>query len=383
MAALMTSVLDNVNKISEYILDCRQMGIEILPPDINEGMGNFSVSDGQIRYGLSAIKGLGKPVIEAIINERKKNGDYKSIKDIANRLSNKEINKRTIENLIKSGALDSMAGTRQQKMLVYSQILDGISHDRKKNITGQISMFELLGTQKESSDMEATLPDKGEYEKEQLLAFEKEVLGIYVSGHPMEEYEDLWKTNVTKNTLDFAYNDEEERTNVTDGAIEIIGGIITTKTVKTTKHNAIMAFITIEDIVGVVEVILFPRDYERYKMYLIEDNKVFIKGKVTVEEDKPAKIICQELIPFEQVPREVWIKFPDKESFIKNEQMLYDVLSQYDGNDMVCIFCESEKVIKKLPRSRSIKVEKMLLQELSTLFSEENVKVVEKSIENY
>lgn len=381
MAALMTSVLDNVNKVSEYILTCRQMGIEILPPDINEGDGNFSVSGNKIRYGLSAIKGLGKPVIDAMVTEREKNGFYKSIKDIASRLSNKEINKRTIENLIKSGALDSMAGTRQEKMLIYAQILDNISQDRKKNIVGQMSLFELEGVKEEAIDLEISLPKKGEYEKEQLLAYEKEVLGIYVSGHPLEEYEKLWKANITKNTLDFVYNEEEKRTNVLDGAIEIIGGIITSKTVKTTKNNAMMAFITIEDIVGVVEVIIFPRDYERYKAYLIEENKVFVKGKVTVEEDKPAKLICQELIPFEQVPRELWVKFPDKDSFIKNEQHLYDVLSQYDGNDQVCIFCESEKVIKRLPKSRTIKVEKTLLQKLSTLFSEENVKVVEKSIE--
>lgn len=380
MAALMTSVMDNVGKVSEYTMTCRQMGIEILPPDINEGESNFSVSGNAIRYGLSAVKGLGKPVIDAIVEERNKNGAYKTIKDVAKRLSGKEINKRTMESFIKAGALDSLPGTRKQKMEIYPQLLESISQEKKNNLTGQLSLFDLITPEAKQFEMEPEMPDIGEYEKEELLAYEKEMLGIYISGHPLEEYESMWKKNITKTTLDFVLR-EEDGVNVEDNQIEVIGGMITSKTVKTTRSNTMMAFITIEDILGSVEVIIFPRDYEKNKALLTVDNKVFIKGKVSVEEDRAAKIICQEIIPFDQIPKELWIKFENKEVFMKNQQTLYKILSQYDGNDMVCIFCESEKVIKRLPRSKSIKAEKKLIEELSILFTEKNVKLVEKSIE--
>ena len=380
MAALMTSVLDNTSKVSEYIMNCRQMGIHILPPDINEGEGNFSVSGQSIRYGLSAIKGLGRPVIDGIVLEREQKGRFESLKDFVTRLSGKEVNKRTIESFIKSGALDSLSGTRKQKMQIYIQVLDGVNQERKKNLSGQMSLFD-FASEEEKEDFEIKMPDVGEFDKELLLAFEKEVLGIYVSGHPMEEYEQMWRNVITRTTLDFALEEETERVNVEDGEMAVIGGMIASKTTKTTRTNSMMAFITLEDLVGVVEIIIFPRDYEKYKNLLIEDNKIFIKGKVTVEEDKPAKLICQEITPFDQITRELWIKFPDKDNFISNEQKLYDVLSEYDGNDEVCIFLECEKAIKRLPKSKNIKAEKELIIKLEQLYSPENIKLVEKSVE--
>jgi DNA polymerase-3 subunit alpha len=380
MAALMTSVIDNPSKVAEYILTCRQMGIQILPPDINQGDSTFSVWNGAIRYGLSAIKGLGKPVIEAVVSERELNGRFVSLKDFAERLSGKEVNKRTVESFIKSGAFDSLPGTRKQLMMIYVQVLDDVAQDKKKNFTGQISLFDFVEPE-EKQDYVNHLPDVGEYTGEELLAFEKEVMGIYVSGHPLDAYEGLLSKNINATTLDFAIDEETNETKVQDGQMITVGGMIISKTVKTTRTNSMMAFITLEDLVGVVEIIIFPRDYEKNKSLLQEDNKVLIRGKATVEEDKPAKLICSEIIPFENVPKEVWIKFVDKESFIKNEQTLYQLLSEYDGNDTVCIYLECEKAIKRLPKNRNINAEIELLKKLKLKYGDSNIQLVEKSIE--
>lgn len=382
MAALMTSVVDNPSKVAEYIYSCRQMGIEILPPDINEGFSMFSVSNGAIRYGLSAIKGLGRPVIDAVVRERELNGPFLSLKDFASRLSGKEVNKRTVESFIKSGAFDSLPGTRKQLMMVYVMILDDVSEEKKRNLTGQMSLFDFAKEEEiELSNDEYNLPDVGEYTIEQRLTFEKEVMGIYVSGHPLQAYENLLSKNISATTLDFAIDDETGEVHVVDGRMETVGGMIVSKTVKTTRTNSMMAFITLEDLVGTVEIIVFPRDYEKYKSLLVEDTKVFVKGKVTVEEEKAAKLICQEIIAFEDIPKEIWIKYKDKESFVRDEQNLYQVLGEYDGHDQVCIYLEYEKAIKQLPKNMSVRAEINLIDKLHSIYSKDNVKVVEKSIE--
>lgn len=378
MAALMTSVLDNTDKVSEYIMTCRKMGIEILPPDINEGESEFSVSGKCIRYGLSAIKGLGKPVIQAIVEERTANGPFESLKDVVMRLSNKEINKRTMESFIKAGALDSMPGTRKQKMQIYVKVIDSVNQDKKNNLAGQISLFDMFGGQEEFTD-EIEMPDVGEFEMEQMLAFEKEVLGIYASGHPMEEYAAKWEKHITRKASDFIV-DEEGQVKVVDGEMAIIGGMIVQKVVKTTKNNSMMAFITIEDLYGTVEVIFFPRQYEIYRQYLNEDAKVFIKGRINVEEDKPAKMICQDFVLFEQVPENVWIQFADEETFKKQELDLMEILDEYPGICPVGIYCKKEKQRKVM--NLKVNVEKSLLARLKREFFDENVIVQQKNIEN-
>ncbi|HCL01333.1 MAG TPA: DNA polymerase III subunit alpha, partial [Lachnoclostridium phytofermentans] len=377
MAALMTSVIDNPSKVAEYIYTCRQMGIKLLPPDINDGFATFTVNGENIRYGLSAIKGLGRPVIEALVLEREENGPYLNLKDFASRLSGKEVNKRTIESFIKSGAFDSMPGTRKQLMHVYVGVLDGVSQEKKRAMTGQMSLFDLDGDAKVMND-EIIFPEVGEYTKEELLAFEKEVLGIYVSGHPLEAYELLLKRNATANTADFIIDEESNTVKVTDGDTVTVGGMITSRTLKTTRTNSVMAFITLEDMFGTMEVIIFPRDYEKYKYTLEIDNRVFIKGKVAVEEDKPAKLICQSITPFAEINKELWIKFSDKEAFLNNEKALYEIIKNYDGNDRITVYCEKEKAIKKLPQSQSVLIEDGLLENLRNAFLEENIKVVEK-----
>ncbi|MFR1873027.1 MAG: DNA polymerase III subunit alpha, partial [Coprococcus sp.] len=345
MAALMTSVIDNPGKVSEYIYSCRQMGIEILPPDINKGEGRFSVDNGNIRYGLAAIKSIGKPVIEAIIAERERNGLFKNLKDFIERLSGKEVNKRTIESFIKAGALDSLHGTRKQFMVIYVKILEQVNQERKYSMNGQMSLFDLVD-EEQKKEFDIQLPDVGEYEKETMLSFEKEVLGIYVSGHPMQEYEEKWRKNISATTMDFQYDEESAHTKVREGAKEIIGGIITNKTIKHTKTNKTMAFLTIEDLVGTVEVVVFPRDYEKNRMYLEEDYKVFVKGRVSEEDESASKLICEEIIPFENTTCELWIQFPDKESFLAEEKKVYEMLRTSEGNDSVVIYCAKEKAIK-------------------------------------
>ena len=381
MAALMTSVIDNPGKVAEYIYSCRQMGIEILPPDINKGEGKFSVDNGNIRYGLAAIKSIGKPVIEAIIAERERNGAFKNLKDFIERLSGKEVNKRTIESFIKAGALDSLQGTRKQFMMIYVKILEQVNQERKYSMTGQMSLFDIVD-EEQKKEFDIKLPDVGEYEKETMLAFEKEVLGIYVSGHPMEEYEEKWRKNISATTMDFQYDEENGHTKVHEGAKEIIGGIITNKTIKHTKTNKTMAFLTIEDLVGTVEVVVFPRDYEKNRMYLEEDYKVFVKGRVSEEDESASKLICETIIPFENTTRELWIQFPDKDTFLSEEQNVYEMLKMSEGNDSVVIYCAKEKVMKRLPKNWNIRADKELLNRMENYFGKNRVKVVEKSIEN-
>ena len=382
MAALMTSVIDNPSKVSEYIYACRQMNIKILPPDINKGEANFSVDGGDIRYGLAAIKSIGRPVIKAIVEDREELGLFQNLEDFITRLSAKNIlNKRTIENLIKAGALDTLGGTRKQFMSIYVQIVDHVTQEKKNSMVGQMTLFDLV-SEDQKEEFQIRMPDVGEYSKETLLAFEKEVLGIYVSGHPLEAYEEKWKKSISATTADFQLDEENGHTKVHDGAKEIIGGMITEKTIKHTKTNQMMAFITVEDLLGTVEVVVFPRDYEKNRDYLEVDSKVFVRGRVSEEDDKPSKLICEKIIPFEQTKKELWIQFPDKETFLDQEQIVYGYLADSDGNDEVVIYCAKERVVKRLPKNRNIGINEQILSRLMNHFGEKRVKVVEKPIEN-
>lgn len=379
MAALMTSVMGNTTKIMEYTVDCRDLGIQILPPDINDGYGDFSVSDGNIRYGMSAIKGIGGSVIRAIVKEREAGGRFTSMQDFMSRLSAKEVNKRTVENFIKAGAFDSLPGTRKQQMAVYARVMDVTNQERKNAMSGQISLFD-LGDENLDKANEIPMPDIGEYDKETFLAFEKEVMGIYVSGHPIEEYLGMWQKNISKTTKDFALQ-EEGNVGVSDGQTEVIGGLLTAKTVKTTRTNTLMAFLTMEDLYGTVEVIVFPRDYEKYKELFQDEAKLFIRGKVAVEEEKDAKLICQEVIPFDKVPRELWIRFGDKAEYLAAEKELYEILAPFDGTDTVCIYLNQEKQVKRFPKNRSVDAGKVMAENALGKFGADSVKIVEKSIE--
>lgn len=379
MAALMTSVLDNTSKVSEYIYTCRQMGIAILPPDINEGEGGFSVSGQAIRYGLSAIKSIGRPVIDAIVEERKIRGPFTTLKDFITRLSGREVNKRTIENFIKAGALDGLEGNRRQKMMIYGSLLDALNQEKKTTMAGQMTLFD-IAPEEDKAEYEIKLPNVEEYDKEVLLGFEKEVLGIYISGHPLEEYMERLKKNTNAVTTDFVLDEETGTLKVSDGAKVCIGGMITDKVIKYTKNNKAMAFITLEDLVGTVEIIIFPKDYERYAKYLENDAKVFVEGRVTAEEDRNGKLICEKIISFDEVKRELWLQFPSKSDFEEKEGALYGKMMDADGSEHVVIYLAAEKQMKRLPKNRNVAITKELLEDLGNFLGKDNVKVVEKSL---
>ncbi|MGN0158960.1 MAG: DNA polymerase III subunit alpha [Brotaphodocola sp.] len=379
MAALMTSVMDNTTKVSEYILTCRQMGIEILPPDINEGESGFSVSGNSIRYGLSAIKSVGRNVVDTIIRERELHGKYKSMDDFVERMSNKEVNKRTLENFIKSGVLDSMPGNRRQKTMIAPELLDQKNREKKNALEGQMSLFD-FGSEEEKTQYQVKMPNVPEFPKEELLAFEKEILGIYVSGHPLEEYMETWKNSVTARTSDFIVDEETGSSVVQDGARVTIGGILSSKVLKTTKTGKMMAFVTIEDMVGSVEVLVFPKDYESKRSLLVEDAKIFIQGRVSVGDDPAGKLICEQVIPFDDVPKDLWLKFTDKAEYDAKWPQVMQTLRMVEGNDTVIIYLQKERAKKVLPPNWKVSAGKATRERLEQIIGADNVKLVEKGL---
>ena len=381
MAALLTSVMDNTNKVSEYILTCRQMGISILPPDINEGDSGFTVSGKAIRYGLSAIKSVGKSVVKSIVKERESHGIFRTMDDFVERMSNKEVNRRTLENFIKAGALDSLPGNRRQKCMVAPEMLEQKNKEKKSVMEGQMSLFD-FAAEDDKENFQITFPKVEEFQKEELLAFEKETLGIYISGHPLEAYEQVWRENITSVTTDFIVDEETEEAKVQDNSRVIIGGMITGKVVKTTKTGQMMAFITVEDLVGSVEVLVFPKDYERNRDLLVEEQKLFVKGRVSVGEDPVGKLVCEQMIPFESLPRQLWLQFSDKKAYDDSIEKVMECLKTSEGQDRVVIYLASERARKILPANWQVSCEESLLLKLYEILGEKNVKAVQKGIES-
>ncbi|WP_026489745.1 DNA polymerase III subunit alpha [Butyrivibrio sp. XBB1001] len=398
MAALMTSVIDNPGKVSGYIMSCRNMGIALLPPDINEGFDGFSVTEIEasendkpvtgavvtcapghkkaIRYALTAIKGIGRPVIASIVKERQLHGKFKTINDFLTRMSGREndVNKRAVENFIKAGAFDCFEGTRKQHMTVYSQIMDQLHNSGRNVMAGQMTLFDFAG-EEAKKEYEIPLPNVGEFPRELMLEFEKEVLGIYVSGHPLEEYVGMWKKKITNTTTDFYLDDESGSPEVQDGSTVTIGGIISEKKIKYTKNDQIMAFITLEDLVGSVEVIVFPKTYEANAGRLDEDAKVFIEGRVSVEDERDAKLIASKIQLFDEVAKTVWLRFPNKDTYESKVDALEKIIASSDGRDEISIYLTDTKQIKKLGRAKSIKADKVTLEALEELLGKENVQM--------
>lgn len=382
MAALMTSVIDNSAKAAEYLLHCRELGIKVLPPDINVGQGEFTAEGSNVRYGLYAIKSLGRQVIDQIIEERKFGGPYRTLQDFIERNAQKDIiNKRAIENLIKAGACDSLDGNRHQMTLVYAAIVDDVLRQKKTSMSGQMTLFDLV-SEEDKKDFEVQYPEVEEFPKEVLLGFEKEVLGIYLSGHPLEEYVDKMKKNITARAMDFVREEETGAVTVADNAHVVVGGILTGKTVKFTRNNKAMAFITVEDLTGAVEIIIFPKDYERFGQYLQEDAKIFVVGRATIEDEQNGKIICERIVPFESTCKEVWLQFADKEEYSVKEQELLKLLCDSDGADDVVIYVANPRAVKRLGPNRRVYADRELLGRLESFLGEKNVKLIEKSIEN-
>ena len=369
MAALMTSVIDKPTKVAEYIQVCRQMNIPILPPDINKGEYGFSVSGGSILYALSAIKSVGRPVIEAIVAERKEHGEYLSVK-----------------NFIKAGALDCLEGNRHQKMVVFGQIVDDISRNKKQSMAGQLSLFD-IASEDEKKEFEIRMPNLEEYDKETVLSYEKEVLGIYLSGHPLDRYRNMMEKMISARTIDFQPSDEDDReggepdeSKVRDNQKVIIGGMITEKNVKYTKTNKVMAFLTVEDLVGTVEVMVFPRDYEKWQNMINEDARVFIQGRVSAEDDKASKLILEKVRSFSDIPRELWIQFESKDDYSQKEKGLLEDLRNSQGTDTVVIYLKDVKAMKKLSAAYHVNLQDEWLAQMSKKYGEGNIRVVERAL---
>lgn len=286
MAALLTSVIDNTDKVAYYINECRHMGIEVLPPDINESYEAFTVVSDKIRFGLTAVKNVGQNVAKVIIKARKEKGKFISLTDLIEKVSG-DLNKKALESLIKSGALASLEAKRSQLLRVYEDTLTRIQKQQKQNMKNQISIFEMFD---DVAAFEEILPDVPEYPSAELLAMEKEMLGIYLSGHPLLDFEDELSKNVT-----FYIGDKSDESNIQDNKEVIIGGIITGINAKTTKNDKMMAFINIEDLTGTMEAIVFPTVFEKYKSLLLPDTKVYVKGRINYKEDEAPKLIVEEL----------------------------------------------------------------------------------------
>lgn len=382
MAALLTSVIDHPTKVSGYIMTCRNMGIAILPPDINESGIGFTVTEQGIRYALTAIKSVGYNVIEEISAERKRHGNYRNLKDFIERTSHIELNKRAVENLIKAGAMDGFEGTRKQMLSIFVQVMDNVRNDKKKGYTGQITLFD-IAQEEEKQSFDITFPKgMGEYPKEMILGFEKEVLGFYISGHPLEGYAGMWDKMIAAKTTDF-YLDEEDALEGESGTVKVednaktsIGGIITAKRMQYTKRNEAMAFLTVEDLVGSVEVIVFPKAYQTYSRRLVEDAKVIIKGRVSLEEDKDGKLICETVIPFEEIARTLWLQFPSEADYEKAFGEVKGLLDVSDGKDAVKLYFADTKKVLTLPSNRSVNADRELQGQLEDILGKENVRVV-------
>ena len=383
MAALISSVKDNNSKVAGYIQACRTMGIKILPPDINLAKGDFSVDGNNIRYGLSAVKSVGTGVTDIINEEIKKNGPFKSLEDYIKRLSNKEANKRTIESFIGAGAFDGFGVKRSQMMIAYPDILAQANQEKKNAITGQMSLFDFLG-EEEKASFEIKYPNIEEWSKSVLLEKEKEMLGIYISGHPLDDYYDLIEQNVTAKSIDFMIEDETGEFRVRDKKQYCVGGLVETISVKTTRNGDNMAFITLEDVFGTLEVVVFPREYRQYSSIIQKNEKLLIKGTATVSEEE-AKIFASTIETFDEIKRdlnaknkELWVCFENEEAFNNNEEKLISILASNHGRTAAFVQLRQERKAKQMGEKCNVFVCDELIDDLKKLCGNDNVLVREK-----
>ena len=380
MAALMSSVIDNNGKVAKYISVCKQMGVEVLPPDINEGVAKFSISNGKIRYGLSGIKSVGGAVVDRIEAERTKNGPFKDLRNFLTRMPSKDTNKKTVEALILSGAFDDMGANRKQMMMALPAIAEEAARERKSRESGQMSLFDLMGDDFVQSNL-VPYPDVEEYSDQEKLALEKSVLGVYISGHPLGKYIELMQRTCTAQATDFVVDTEDDDEmsrdqgdgdgqKLQDNAMYVIGGLISRVTVKLTKNNQNMAYVTIEDLVGQVEVIVFPRDFEKFRDRLLVDSRVFVRGRANLGE-KENKLILSDMISFEeaeggksfqsgkpwnnrqkpvQSKSQLWVLFDDVDEYMKNESAFMSILEEYKGTCSVYVQLKKSRQAKNMGR---------------------------------
>ena len=381
MAALISSVKENNAKVSAYIQTLKQMGIEILPPDINKAKGDFSVSGNSIRYGLSAVKSVGDGVTDVISSCIASGGPFTSLSDFISRLSNKEANKRTIESFICAGAFDGFGYRRSQLMQVYPKIFAQSAQEKKNAVTGQMSLMDFLG-EEEKSDFEVSYPDIPEYSKEDLLAKEKEMLGIYISGHPLDDYMDVIDRFVTAKSSDFVADEETGELKVTDKLPYTIGGMIETISLKTTKHGDTMAFLTLEDLYGTLEVVVFPRDYMRHKDIIVKDGKVLIRGTASLTEDR-ASIMLNDMQKLDDIKKDLdaedktlWVLMESEDAYNRDEARFLEILGRHKGRTQVNVQLKGTNSFKRIGRRYTVLADEELLRELKAIWGETSVVIV-------
>jgi DNA polymerase-3 subunit alpha len=369
MAALLNSFVDNTDKVAFYVQVLKKMGIQVLPPDINESYSYFTVVNGKIRFGLAAVKNVGLNATLEIVEDRKKKGRYTSIIDFFERIDEMQLNKKAVESLIKAGAFDSFGVYRSQLLAVYEGIMESIHRSREKNIKGQISLFE---SDEESHKIDYSLPDIKEFSKGVILSMEKETMGLYISGHPLDEYQDDIQRIANCTTRDLKNSDDSfAKKSAFDDQDVVLVGIVENKKIKFTKNNNMMAFVNLADLYGTIEVIVFPAVYERYSKFLSEDLPVIIKGKVSLREDEEPKILCDEVEPLTHRIREkLWLNVKEQ----KDVEKIKGILTKYKGNIPVFIRYAN----KNLAAQKDLWVNgaNELLDELASVLGKENVKIV-------
>lgn len=375
MAALMTSVMDVTPKIRQYIDSCKKLGIQVVAPHINEGYAYFSTKDNKIMYGLAAIKNVGKNVIDRIVEERNKNGVFKSLTDFYNRMDSKDVNKRSIESLILAGAFDEFGGKRSQYMAAYKQIADGVATNRKNNIQGQIDLFS-IDQSEDTNAFDDHLPNVQEFEMKEILNFEKEVMGIYLSGHPLDKVSGQLDQYISHHAVDLEINEEEEvgaeGYKISDGQKVIVGGLLSEKRVIFTKTNRKMAFITIEDTTGTLECIIFPNQFEKFER--IDESHVYIiKGHISIKEEESASVLVDDLTSLEELlnPEKdtdhILLRLDASKRTGEIRTQLLSIFSKYPGKTKVIVESLEDNVKKPFPDKYNIRINEKIIQELSAL----------------
>ena len=392
MASLISSIEDQ-NKINEYFINCKKSGTDKLPPDINMSEDSFTVEKNAIRFGLSAIKNVGKSFIVNLVEERNRNGKFVDFFDFAHRMTDKDINKRAVEGLIKCGAFDSLGAYRSQLLNVYEDVLESEAQSKKSNIDGQMTLF---GDEAVTENTGNALPNIAEYPKKELLALEKESAGMYFSGHPMEEYEEVVKklTSVTTYTIissvekDEAGNIKEINGGLQDNQKVKLCGIISSRKNKITKSNSQMAFLKLEDLYGTIEVIVFPKILQQYGKAMTEGEAVLIEGRVSIREDEEPKLICEAVTPLDgikvtenntteqEVPRgrrTLFIRMGTYDDSVLKAAVR--VLQKHSGQTPVCFYISDTKKKMYAPENCWIDETGSVIDDISAIFGENNVKM--------
>ncbi len=383
IAAMLNSVMGDSEKVAYYIRFANECGIQVLPPDINESYAKFTVKRDKIRFGLAAVKNVGKNVIDSIVMSRQQKGKFKDLVDFCNKIDISCINKRVVESLIKAGAYDCFNVYRSRMLAVYEKVLDSISSDRKKNIKGQINLFTDFGNSAEFNSIEIKYPEIKEFDKKYILSMEKEMTGLYISGHPLEEYEDVLKRAVSTSIIDLVTTQSLEDGNtelnsrIKDGSKVIIGGIISSVSKKVTRKNDMMAFIVVEDLYSSIEVVVFPKVFERYKSLLVEDGIVLITGRVSIREEEQPKILCEEIRPLIKSNfQSIYILVEENKMVRITLEELKPLLREYKGDIPIYICTKKERKKYLIDKEFWVDGSIDILSELRKKIGDQNFKTV-------